>query len=43
MTFNGELCQLGPVWLMALPSEHCHTCGVFMVAKLKDRQTDRQT
>ena len=41
MTLNVELCQLGPMWLMTLPSEHCHTGGVFMAAKLKKGQTDK--
>ena len=39
MTPNVEPCLLGPIWLLTLPSEHCHTGGVFMVAKLKNRQT----
>ena len=32
MTPNVEPCLWGPIWLMTLPSEHCHTAGVFMVA-----------
>ena len=39
MTLNVELCQLGPMWLRTLPSEHCHTGGVFMVSKFINRQT----
>ena len=41
MTLNVEPCPVGPIWLMALPSEHCHTGGVFTVAKLK-KKSDRQ-
>ena len=41
MTLNAEPCQLSPIWLMILPSEHFHTGGMFMAAKLKKRQTDR--
>ena len=40
MTLNAEPCQLSPIWLMILPSEHCHTGGVFIAAKLKKRQTE---
>ena len=40
MTLNVELCQLGPIWLMTLPSENCHTGGMFMVATFKNRQTE---
>ena len=40
MTLNVELCQLGRIWLKNLPSEHCHTGGMLMAAKLKkDKQT----
>ena len=38
MTTISKLCQLAQIWLMTLPWEHCPTCGVFMVAKLKKRQ-----
>ena len=41
MTLNAEPCQLSPIWLMILPSEHCHTGDMLMAAKLKkDRQTE---
>ena len=40
MNLNGELCQLGPIWLMSLSSEHCHTGGVFMVKEKTYRTND---
>ena len=38
MTRDREPCQLVPIWLMTIPLHHCHTCSVYMVAKLKKRQ-----
>ena len=35
LTLNVKPCQLSPIWLMILSSEHCHTGGMFMAAKLK--------
>ena len=32
-----ELCQFAKIWLMTLLLEHCHTGGVFMVAKFKKK------
>ena len=35
--FFGEPCQLVVMWLMTLPSEHCHTGGIFIVSKFKKK------
>ena len=40
MSLNVEPCQLGPLWLMALPSEHCHNGDVLMAAKLMKSHTE---
>ena len=40
---DGEPCQLVPIWLMILPSEHFHTCGVFMVAKFRKKDAQNLT
>ena len=36
--FFVEPCQLVVMWLMTLPSEHCHTGGIFIVSKFKKKR-----
>ena len=37
LTLDWEPCQLVPMWLITLASDHCHTGQVFVVIKLKKR------
>ena len=40
MTLDLEPCHLVPIWLMIFSSEHCHSGGVLVVAKLKKGQAN---